>query len=355
MQAIADHAYHILIIVFVATTIVEVIVKAVNKPRKKKCGPVAPRESAAEREKRMRERYAAFGDRWREWLDRPRESGDAGRLVTAASIWGSPESGASFPRRFHDSQLGKVMLDKRSYLAMLDAPADALQPRRELAPASWATMRLDVWALHSKAAKKPLLMRVWISRDRALVELHRTRVVKVDEILPSEIVGFVRGFTRLGPRTGVVDGLRWLPEKAMLMGQRPLTRTFRELMDLSVVSPVGSPLGDALRAGDFHALTFSCSRESAGWDAADSELRVLDVAGMTYQVGNALGVPTVGEPAAPRDEAVADFSGSDSSAEGPDAGFDRIEPTDLAVVPVDPKAVLWAVAKMIELPDDPRA
>ena len=38
MQAIADHAYHILIIVFVATTIVEVIVKAVNKPRKKKWG-----------------------------------------------------------------------------------------------------------------------------------------------------------------------------------------------------------------------------------------------------------------------------------------------------------------------------
>ena len=137
----------------------------------------------------------------------------------------------------------------------------------------------------------------------------------------------------------------------MLMGQRPLTRTFRELMDLSVVSPVGSPLGDALRAGDFHALTFSCSRESTGWDAADSELRVLDVAGMTYQVGNALGVPMVGEPAAPRDEAVADFSGSDSSAEGSDAGFDR----DLAVVPVDPKAVLWAVVKMIELSDDPRA
>jgi hypothetical protein len=114
-------------------------------------------------------------------------------------------------------------------------------------------------------------------------------------------------------------------------------------------------VGDALRAGDFHALTFSCSRESAGWDSVDSELRVLDVAGVTYQVGNALGVPTVGEPAAPRDEAVADFSGSDSSAEGSDAGFDRIEPTDLAVVPVDPKAVLRAVAKMIELPDDPRA
>ena len=103
-------------------------------------------------------------------------------------------------------------------------------------------------------------------------------------------------------------------------------------------------------------MTFSCSRESAGWDAADSELRVLDVAGMTYQVGNALGVPTVGEPRRlPGTRPVADFSGSDSSAEGPDAGFDRIEPTDLAVVPVDPKAVLWAVAKMIELPDDPRA
>ena len=93
MQAIADHVYHVLIIAFVATTVIEVIVKAARKPRKKKRGPVAPRESAAEREKRMRERYAAFGDRWREWLDRPRGSGDADRLVTAASVWGSPEQG----------------------------------------------------------------------------------------------------------------------------------------------------------------------------------------------------------------------------------------------------------------------
>ena len=173
MQAIADHVYHILIIAFVAATVLEAIVKFGRRPRKKKRGPVAPREGAVEREKRMRERYAAFGERWREWLDQPRGSGDAGRLVTAASIWGSPEQGVSFPRRFHDAQLGKVMLDKRAYLAMLNAPADAVQPRRELAPTSWATMRLDVWALHSKAAQKPRLMRVWLSGDRALVELVR--------------------------------------------------------------------------------------------------------------------------------------------------------------------------------------
>ena len=46
MQVLADHAYHVLIIAFVATTVIEVIVKAVNRPRKKKRGPVAPRESA---------------------------------------------------------------------------------------------------------------------------------------------------------------------------------------------------------------------------------------------------------------------------------------------------------------------
>lgn len=51
MQAIADHVYHVLIIAFVATTVIEVIVKAARKPRKKKRGPVAPRESAAERER----------------------------------------------------------------------------------------------------------------------------------------------------------------------------------------------------------------------------------------------------------------------------------------------------------------
>ena len=72
MQAIADHVYHILIIAFVATTIVEAIVKFAKRPRKRKRSPAAPRESAIEREKRMRERYAAFGKRWREWLDQPR-------------------------------------------------------------------------------------------------------------------------------------------------------------------------------------------------------------------------------------------------------------------------------------------
>ena len=87
MQAIADHVYHILIIAFVAATIVEAIVKFAKRPRKRKRAPVAPRESAIEREKRMRERYAAFGERWREWLDQPRGSGDAGRLVAASSIW----------------------------------------------------------------------------------------------------------------------------------------------------------------------------------------------------------------------------------------------------------------------------
>ena len=56
MQAIADHVYHTLIIAFVAATIVEAIVKFVKRPRKRKRAPVAPRESAIEREKRMRER-----------------------------------------------------------------------------------------------------------------------------------------------------------------------------------------------------------------------------------------------------------------------------------------------------------
>ena len=35
MQAIADHVYHILIIAFVATTIVEAIVKFAKRPRKR--------------------------------------------------------------------------------------------------------------------------------------------------------------------------------------------------------------------------------------------------------------------------------------------------------------------------------
>lgn len=389
MQAIADHVYHILVIAFVATTVIEVIVKAARKPRKKKRGPVAPRESAAEREKRLRERYAAFGDRWREWLDWPRGSGDADRLVTAASIWGSPEQGASFPRRFHDSQLGKVMLDKSSYLAMLEASSDVAQPRRELAPTSWAKIRLDVWALHSKAAQKPRLMRVWLSGDRALVELHRTRVVKVDEILPSETVGFVRGFTRLGPRKGAVDGLRWLPAEAMELGERPLWNTFRVLRGISGVAPEGSPVADALRAGDYHAFAFVVSRVESAWKEPCAHLRVLDCAGVTYQVGDAFvrqssdarwapsaaegaALPQAGEAedvqASRRGRGRPSWLGGLSEGGGTVAmprkpvsgvgpgvpGLLGDEPgpvvdTDLAVVPIDPREVLWVVERMLEL------
>lgn len=393
MQAIADHAYHILIIAFVATTIVQAVVKIMSKPRNKKRGPVAPRESAVDREKRMRERYAAFGERWREWLDQPRRRGDAGRLVTAASIWGSPEQGASFPRRFHDSQLGKVTVDKRSYLAMLDAPVDAVQPTRELAPTSWAKVRLDVSALHSKAAQKPRLMRVWLSRDRALVELHRTRVVKVDEILPSEVVGFVRGFTRLGPRTGKVDGLRWLPAETMELGAKPLWKTFRAMRDISCVAPEGSTVADALNAVDFHAFAFVAFRAESAWKEPCAHLRVLDCSGVTYQVGDAFSQESSDERWAPpgddaassmgadggegaqasrrgrgrpsrrrslrrrrsvAEEAVASTSddqkvGKSQSVESPDREPEPLGDTDLAVVPIDPREVLWAVEKMVEL------
>ena len=393
MQAIADHVYHILIIAFVAATILEAIVKFGRRPRKKKRGPVAPRESAVEREERMRRRYAEFGTRWQEWNAQPRGQGDEDCLVTAASIWGSPEQGASFPRRFHDAQLGKVMLDKRAYLAMLNAPADAVQPRRELAPTSWATMRLDVWALHSKAAQKPRLMRVWLSGDRALVELHRTRVVKVDEILPSEVIGFVRGFTRLGPRTGKVDGLRWLPAETMELGAKPLWNTFRAMRDISCVAPAGSTVADALNAADFHAFAFLAFRAESAWKEPCAHLRVLDCSGVTYQVGDAfeqepsderwapLGGGTApatrkggakgaqtsrrgrGRPIRRRslrrrrsaaEEAV--VSGCDEQqvaeaelSESPGHEPEPLADTDLAVVPIDPREVLWAVERMIEL------
>lgn len=375
MGVIAGHPYVALLIAVVAFFVVSGGVEAVRAPRKPKSPPRAPRESAVDREKRMRERYAAFGDRWREWLDQPRGSGDADRLVTAASIWGSPEQGASFPRRFHDSQLGKVAVDKRSYLAMLDAPADAVQPRRELAPTSWATMRLDVWALHSKAAQKPRLMRVWLSRDRALVELHRTRVVKVDEILPSEVVGFVRGFTRLGPRTGKADGLRWLPAETMELGAKPLWNTFRAMRDISCVAPEGSTVADALNAADFHALAFVAFRAESAWAEPYAHLRVLDCSGVTYQVGDAFsqqlddgeGVQASrrgrGRPIRRRslrrrhsavDEAVVSTRDDQQAPEPQEVESVGCEPepladTDLAVVPIDPREVLWAVERMIEL------
>lgn len=393
MGVIAGHPYVALLIAVVAFFVVSGIVEAVRTPRKPKPRQRAPRESAVEREKRMRERYAAFGDRWREWLDQPRGRGDNDRLVTAASIWGSPEQGASFPRRFHDSQLGKVTVDKRSYLAMLDAPVDAVQPRHELAPTSWATMRLDVWALHSKAAQKPRLMRVWLSRDRALVELHRTRVVQVDEILLSEVVGFVRGFTRLGPRTGTVDGLRWLPAETMELGDKPLWNTFRVMRDISCVAPKGSTVADALNAADFHAFAFVAFRAESAWKEPCAHLRVLDCSGVTYQVGDAFlqeeddarwvppgeggvsspwagdgreagasrrgrGRPTRRRSLRRRRSAAEEtvVTGCDEQqvaepefSELPDREPEPLSDTDLAVVPIDPREVLWAVEKMIEL------
>ena len=388
---IAGHPYVALLIAVVAFYVVSGIVEAVRTPRKPKSRPRAPRESAVEREERMRRRYAEFGTRWQEWSAQPRGQGDEDRLVTAASLWGRPDARAPFPRRFHDSQLGKIAVNKRSYLAMLDAPADALQPRHELAPTSWARLRLDVWALHSKAAQKPRLMRVWLSRDRALVELHRTRVVKVDEILPSEVVGFVRGFTRLGPRTGKVDGLRWLPAETMELGAKPLWKTFRAMRDISCVAPEGSTVADALNAVDFHAFAFVAFRAESAWKEPCAHLRVLDCSGVTYQVGDAFSQESSDERWAPPGDDAAPSMGADggegarasrrgrgrpsrrrslrrrrSAAEGAVVGDDQkvVEPelpespdgepeplvdTDLAVVPIDPREVLWAVGRMIEL------
>ena len=276
---------------------------------------------------------------------------------------------------------------------MLDAPVDAVQPRHELAPTSWATMRLDVWALHSKAAQKPRLMRVWLSRDRALVELHRTRVVQVDEILPSEVVGFVRGFTRLGPRTGTVDGLRWLPAETMELGDKPLWNTFRVMRDISCVAPKGATVADALNAADFHAFAFVAFRAESAWKEPCAHLRVLDCSGVTYQVGDAFlqeeddarwvppgeggvsspwagdgreagasrrgrGRPTRRRSLRRRRSAAEEtvVTGCDEQqvaepefSELPDREPEPLSDTDLAVVPIDPREILWAVEKMIEL------
>ena len=372
--------------------------------------PSTPR-SKEEREDRRLDNIQVRARAWKRWNETPRDASDEARIVTVASLWGSPQKSAPFPKRFHASQLGKATLGQDLYDEMLGTPMDVDDPVQILSPRTWADLCLDVWALHSRSGQRPRLMRVWLNEQRALVEIHRGKTVTVDDILPDEVVGFVRGFTRLGPRKGHVDGLRWLSRGSVSIGSRPLWRTYKRLTELGAVAPEGSPLGDALRAADFHVLAITCMRYDSAWTENSAELRVLDAGGMTYQVGHAYRKesgadrwqppsgdalagewePPSGPPLVPGmwDEAGAaregqetgesdvseaedrtgvlvDLAGGGAESEAavldegdgtadrarselPDGACAPVALTDLPVVPIDPKAVLWAVEKMIEL------
>lgn len=372
--------------------------------------PSTPR-SKGEREDRQSDNLQARARAWKRWNEMPRDASDDKRIVTATSLWGAPQTSDPFPKRFHASQLGKATLGQDLYDEMLGTPMDVDDPVQILSPRTWADLCLDVWALHSRSGQRPRLMRVWLNEQRALVEIHRGKTVTVDDILPDEVVGFVRGFTRLGPRKGDVDGLRWLSRGSVPIGSRPLWRTYKQLTELGAVAPDGSALGDALRAADFHVLAITCMRYDSAWTENSAELRVLDAGGMTYQVGHAYRKesgadrwqppsgdalagewePPSGPPLVPGmwDEAGAaregqetgesdvseaedrtgvlvDLAGGGAESEAavldegdgtadrarselPDGACAPVALTDLPVVPIDPKAVLWAVEKMIEM------
>lgn len=372
--------------------------------------PSTPR-SKGEREDRQSDNLQARARAWARWNEMPRDASDDKRIVTATSLWGAPQTSDPFPKRFHASQLGKATLGQDLYDEMLGTPMDVDDPVQILSPRTWADLCLDVWALHSRSGQRPRLMRVWLNEQRALVEIHRGKTVTVDDILPDEVVGFVRGFTRLGPRKGDVDGLRWLSRGSVPIGSRPLWRTYKQLTELGAVAPDGSALGDALRAADFHVLAITCMRYDSAWMENSAELRVLDAGGMTYQVGHAYRKesgadrwqppsgealagewePPSGPPLVPGmwDEAGAaregqetgesdvseaedrtgvlvDLAGGGAESEAavldegdgtadrarselPDGACAPVALTDLPVVPIDPKTVLWAVEKMIEM------
>lgn len=372
--------------------------------------PSTPR-SKGEREDRQSDNLQARARAWARWNEMPRDASDDKRIVTATSLWGAPQTSDPFPKRFHASQLGKATLGQDLYDEMLGTPMDVDDPVQILSPRTWADLCLDVWALHSRSGQRPRLMRVWLNEQRALVEIHRGKTVTVDDILPDEVVGFVRGFTRLGPRKGDVDGLRWLSRGSVPIGSRPLWRTYKQLTELGAVAPDGSALGDALRAADFHVLAITCMRYDSAWTENSAELRVLDAGGMAYQVGHAYRKesgadrwqppsgdalagewePPSGPPLVPGmwDEAGAaregqetgesdvseaedrtgvlvDLAGGGAESEAavldegdgtadrarselPDGACAPVALTDLPVVPIDPKTVLWAVEKMIEM------